>query len=176
MGFVGRFDESRKGMSVLLDALRLIAPTGPTCSCWWPAAVTRKTCGSAGAELRGPVVLGRVSEADKARCSSLDIYCAPNRRGESSDHPHRGDERRDPGGGQRSRCVPAGAGQRHRRGPDPGAMPAALAARCPGCSTTRAVGRAVRAGVGGWWPPTTGTSLARRILAVYETVAAARGR
>src|SRR6185312_1071221 len=29
IGFVGRFDESRKGMAVLLDALRLIAPTRP---------------------------------------------------------------------------------------------------------------------------------------------------
>ena len=44
IGFVGRFDEPRKGMSVLLDALRLlVADTGPTCSCWWPAAATRRS-------------------------------------------------------------------------------------------------------------------------------------
>ena len=86
IGFLGRMDEPRKGLSLLLDAychmaterpdLRLLV-AGPG-----DAEAVRR-------ELPRPirdrlVVLGRVSEEDKARFyASVDIYVAPNTGGES---------------------------------------------------------------------------------------------
>jgi phosphatidylinositol alpha-mannosyltransferase len=86
VGFVGRFEEPRKGMPVLLEALRLLADGRP--------AVRLLVVGSGDVEaLRraaGPgltdrlVVLGQVDDATKARAlRSVDVYCAPNTGGES---------------------------------------------------------------------------------------------
>jgi phosphatidylinositol alpha-mannosyltransferase len=86
IGFVGRFDESRKGMSVLLDALRLIVPSRPDLQLLVAGSGDEKDLReAAGPELAGALrFLGRVSEADKASMlRSLDIYCAPNIGGES---------------------------------------------------------------------------------------------
>jgi phosphatidyl-myo-inositol alpha-mannosyltransferase len=86
IGFVGRFDESRKGMSVLLDALRLMVPTRPALQLLVAGSGDEKDLReAAGPELAGALrFLGRVSEADKASMlRSLDIYCAPNIGGES---------------------------------------------------------------------------------------------
>jgi phosphatidylinositol alpha-mannosyltransferase len=88
VGFVGRFDEPRKGMDVLLDALReLPARVGG-------AEVRLLVVGRgdaegllrrAGPELAGRVdVLGPVDDATKAAAlRSMDVYCAPNTGGES---------------------------------------------------------------------------------------------
>lgn len=86
IGFLGRFDERRKGLPVLLEALARIAPEHP--------CLTLLVAGRGdGAELLeglpeilvGRVrVLGEISEDDKARMlASIDIYCAPNLGGES---------------------------------------------------------------------------------------------
>ena len=86
VGFVGRYDEPRKGMAVLLDALARIAPDRP--------GLRLLVAGRGDAEdllgdlppaLAGRVdLLGQVSEADKARMlRSVDVYCAPNLGGES---------------------------------------------------------------------------------------------
>nr|WP_240189174.1 glycosyltransferase family 4 protein [Nakamurella flavida] len=86
IGFIGRYDEPRKGMDVLLEALRLLAPHRPD--------LRLLVAGGGDAEelleKAGPalaphlVMLGRVSEADKASMlSSVDVYCAPNTGGES---------------------------------------------------------------------------------------------
>jgi phosphatidyl-myo-inositol alpha-mannosyltransferase len=86
VGFVGRFEEPRKGMPVLLEALRLLADGRP--------AMRLLVVGSGDADaLRraaGPgltdrlVVLGQVDDATKARVlRSVDVYCAPNTGGES---------------------------------------------------------------------------------------------
>lgn len=86
IGFVGRFDEPRKGMAVLLDAFRLVAPTHP--------GLRLLVVGSgdvdelkvaAGPELADRLVLlGQVDDATKARAlRSVDVYCAPNTGGES---------------------------------------------------------------------------------------------
>ena len=85
VGFIGRYDEPRKGMPVLLGALAALARTGPGCGCWSPAGATRTTRGDLPAALAGRVdLLGQVSEADKARMlRSVDVYCAPNLGGES---------------------------------------------------------------------------------------------
>lgn len=86
IGFVGRFTEPRKGMDVLLDALRgiigelpdlrlLVIGRGET------EALRRQ----AGPELAGHLeFLGQVDDATKARAlRSVDVYCAPNTGGES---------------------------------------------------------------------------------------------
>jgi phosphatidylinositol alpha-mannosyltransferase len=86
VGFVGRYDEPRKGMGVLLDALARIAPDRP--------GLRLLVAGRGDAAdllaglppaLAGRVdLLGQVSEADKARMlRSVDVYCAPNLGGES---------------------------------------------------------------------------------------------
>ncbi|MBA3292503.1 MAG: glycosyltransferase family 4 protein [Geodermatophilaceae bacterium] len=86
IGFLGRFDEPRKGLPVLLDALAQIAPEHPD---------LRLLVAGRGDEsdfldelpdvLADRVtLLGEISEGDKARLlASIDIYCAPNLGGES---------------------------------------------------------------------------------------------
>ena len=86
IGFLGRYDEPRKGLPVLLEALRevvghhpgvrlLVAGRGD------PDALTDLV----GEDLRGHVtLLGELSEGDKAAfLRSVDVYCAPNLLGES---------------------------------------------------------------------------------------------
>lgn len=86
VGFVGRYDEPRKGMQVLLDGLATLAPDRP--------GLRLLVAGRGDADelladlppaLAGRVdLLGQVSEADKARMlRSVDVYCAPNLGGES---------------------------------------------------------------------------------------------
>ncbi|GAA1775968.1 MULTISPECIES: glycosyltransferase family 4 protein [Streptomonospora] len=86
IGFLGRLDEPRKGLGVLLDAfdslarerpgLRLLI-TGP--------GDTDEVRERVAPELRDRVVcLGRVDEVDKVRAyHSVDVFCAPNLGGES---------------------------------------------------------------------------------------------
>src|SRR5690606_4427581 len=86
IGFLGRMDEPRKGLAVLLEAfndlgrrrrdLRLLL-AGPG-----DAAEVRARVAP---DLRDRVtVLGRVSDTDKARVyRSVDVFCAPNLGGES---------------------------------------------------------------------------------------------
>jgi phosphatidylinositol alpha-mannosyltransferase len=86
IGFVGRYDESRKGMAVLLDAMRLMVPLRPELRLLIAGSGDEKDLRElAGPELAGALrFLGRVSDADKASMlRSLDIYCAPNIGGES---------------------------------------------------------------------------------------------
>lgn len=86
VGFVGRFDEPRKGMPVLLDALRRLAPHRPDVRLLvvgrGDAAALRR---AAGAELADRLqVLGAVDDATKAAAlRSMDVFCAPHVGGES---------------------------------------------------------------------------------------------
>lgn len=86
VGFIGRYNEPRKGIDVLIAALDLLAPSR--------ADLRLLLAGRGDAEdflARLPrsladrvVLLGMVSEADKARMlRSVDVYCAPNTGGES---------------------------------------------------------------------------------------------
>ena len=86
VGFLGRYDEPRKGMPVLLDGLARLAPGRPE--------LRLLVAGRGDADdllselppvLTGRVeLMGQVSEADKARMlRSIDVYCAPNLGGES---------------------------------------------------------------------------------------------
>jgi phosphatidyl-myo-inositol alpha-mannosyltransferase len=81
VGFIGRFDEARKGMDVLVAALEALAPERPR--------LRLVVAGRGDAEqfrsqlpvaLGGRVdMLGQVSDADKARMlRTVDVYCAPN--------------------------------------------------------------------------------------------------
>jgi phosphatidylinositol alpha-mannosyltransferase len=86
VGFVGRYDEPRKGMAVLLQAMSILAAARPDLRL---LVAGRGEAGalraSLPAGLAGRVqLLGQVSEQDKARMlRSVDVYCAPNVGGES---------------------------------------------------------------------------------------------
>jgi phosphatidylinositol alpha-mannosyltransferase len=86
VGFLGRFDEPRKGLPVLLEAMRTVVRRYPG------ARLLVAGRGDAdeiraliGEDLRASVsLLGELTEADKAAfLRSVDIYCAPNLLGES---------------------------------------------------------------------------------------------
>jgi phosphatidylinositol alpha-mannosyltransferase len=81
IGFIGRFDEPRKGMDVLVGALEQLAPERP--------GLRLLVAGRGEADefldgvpgiLRDRIdLMGQVSERDKARMlKSVDVYCAPN--------------------------------------------------------------------------------------------------
>jgi phosphatidylinositol alpha-mannosyltransferase len=179
IGFLGRFDEPRKGLPVLLEAMRTVVGKHPGARLLiagrGDAADVRELVGE---DLRPHVVLlGELSEEDKAAfLRSVDVYCAPNLLGESF-------------GVVLIEAMAAGApivasdldafagvleqgeaGVLVRRG-DPGALAAALddllsdPARRAELSVTGA-----RVAAGYDWDV-----LARRILAVYETVVPAEG-
>ncbi|RZQ65540.1 glycosyltransferase family 4 protein [Amycolatopsis suaedae] len=86
VGFVGRYTEPRKGMPVLLAALRPLLAELPDLRLVVVGkgeedALRRE----AGPELAGHIeLLGQVDEPTKARAlRSVDVYCAPNTGGES---------------------------------------------------------------------------------------------
>ena len=88
IGFLGRMDEPRKGLSVLLKAFETLGSrTARARGCWSldraddPEEVLQRVP----AELRDRVVLlGQINDEDKVRAlHSVDVYCAPNTGGES---------------------------------------------------------------------------------------------
>jgi phosphatidyl-myo-inositol alpha-mannosyltransferase len=86
IGFLGRFDEPRKGLPVLLEAMRSVVHRYPGARLLiagrGDAEEVRELIGE---DLRPHVaLLGEISEADKAAfLRSVDVYCAPNLLGES---------------------------------------------------------------------------------------------
>lgn len=96
MMFLGRFDEPRKGLQVLLAALPVIAQSVPTVELIVAGGgevealeqrldrlgISHTTgWGDSSATVR---IVGRISDEDKARClAASDIYVAPNTGGES---------------------------------------------------------------------------------------------
>ena len=86
VGFVGRYDEPRKGMAVLVHALAALAPERPGLRLMVAGRgdedAFRESLPAALADRVD--MLGLVSEEDKARMlRSVDVYCAPNLGGES---------------------------------------------------------------------------------------------
>ena len=176
--FLGRFDEPRKGMAVLLA--RAAAPgraRSPTSRSWSSAAATRTSCARRPANSPEHLrFLGQVDDAAKASAMrSADVYCAPNTGGESFgivlveamaagtavvaselDAFRRVLEDGDRG--------PAGAGRR-RRGAGRGADRGAGRRRRRASATSRPAAEAVRRY--DW------SVVAGQILRVYETVAGA---
>ncbi|SEB32711.1 phosphatidylinositol alpha-mannosyltransferase [Amycolatopsis lurida] len=86
VGFVGRYTEPRKGMGVLLEALRMLLPAFEELRL---LVVGRGDADQlrreAGPELAPHIdLLGQVDDETKARAlRSVDVYCAPNTGGES---------------------------------------------------------------------------------------------
>jgi phosphatidylinositol alpha-mannosyltransferase len=86
IGFLGRYDEPRKGLPVLLDAMRTVVRKHPGARLLiagrGDADEVRELIGD---DLRAHVgLLGELSEEDKAAFfRSVDVYCAPNLLGES---------------------------------------------------------------------------------------------
>jgi phosphatidylinositol alpha-mannosyltransferase len=86
IGFIGRIDESRKGMPVLLEAFQAIVAARPRARL---LVVGRGDAEEAvqflPPEVRDNIIfLGMVSDEEKAAMlRSVDIYCAPNTGGES---------------------------------------------------------------------------------------------
>jgi phosphatidylinositol alpha-mannosyltransferase len=86
IGFLGRFDEPRKGLPVLLEAMRTVVRRHPGARLLIAGRGNADELRSLiGPELRASVaILGELSESDKAAfLRSVDIYCAPNLLGES---------------------------------------------------------------------------------------------
>lgn len=86
VGFIGRYDEPRKGMPVLLEAMAALAPHRPGLRL---VVAGRGESEEFLADLPPALhdrvdLLGVLSEADKAALlHSVDVYCAPNTGGES---------------------------------------------------------------------------------------------
>ena len=86
IGFLGRMDEPRKGLSVLLRAFELIGPERPGLRLLIAGpGDTSEVTTRVPRSLRDRVVLlGQVSEAVKVQVyHSVDVFCAPNTGGES---------------------------------------------------------------------------------------------
>jgi phosphatidylinositol alpha-mannosyltransferase len=86
IGFLGRYDEPRKGLPVLLEAMRTVVRRHPGARLLIAGrgdpAQARALIGE---DLRAHVaLLGELTEKDKAAfLRSVDVYCAPNLLGES---------------------------------------------------------------------------------------------
>jgi phosphatidylinositol alpha-mannosyltransferase len=86
IGFLGRFDEPRKGLPVLLEAMRTVVRRHPGARLLIAGrGDADEVRGLIGEDLRAHVVLlGELTEEDKAAfLRSVDVYCAPNLLGES---------------------------------------------------------------------------------------------
>ena len=86
LGFLGRMDEPRKGLDVLLRAFEMLAARRPGLRLLIAGpGDADNAVEKVSAPLRERVImLGQVSEDDKARVyHSVDVFCAPNTGGES---------------------------------------------------------------------------------------------
>ncbi|WP_113704829.1 glycosyltransferase family 4 protein [Nonomuraea lactucae] len=86
IGFLGRMDEERKGLPILLEAFAALARDRPRLKLLIAGPGDAKdVLDRVPKEFRDRVtVLGMVSETDKIRAyHSVDVFCAPNTRGES---------------------------------------------------------------------------------------------
>ncbi|HEY1673104.1 MAG TPA: glycosyltransferase family 4 protein [Streptosporangiaceae bacterium] len=86
IGFLGRMDEPRKGLAVLLEAFAILGAERPGLRLLIAGpGDTAEALEQVPAALRDRIVLlGQVSEDDKVRMlHSVDVFCAPNTGGES---------------------------------------------------------------------------------------------
>ncbi|MFM2144559.1 MAG: hypothetical protein RI899_347 [Actinomycetota bacterium] len=86
LGFIGRFEEPRKGLSVLVDALPIISRFAPDVRVFIAGpGEADEVIKSIDPQLRSRFTfLGRITEQDKANfLASISLYIAPNTGGES---------------------------------------------------------------------------------------------
>ena len=86
IGFIGRFEEPRKGLQILIDALPIISRFVPDVKVLIAGpGESAEILKSTNSQLRSKLsFLGRISEADKGSfLKSIDLYVAPNTGGES---------------------------------------------------------------------------------------------
>ena len=86
VGFLGRYDEPRKGLPVLLDAMRTVVREHPGAQLLIAGRGDPDALRDLVGEDLAPHVslLGELTEAEKAAfLRSVDVYCAPNLLGES---------------------------------------------------------------------------------------------
>ena len=86
LGFLGRMDEPRKGLDILLAAFTLLAPERPELRLLIAGRGDREDAlYQVPAPYRDRVILlGQVSDEDRVRMlHSVDVFCAPNTGGES---------------------------------------------------------------------------------------------
>jgi phosphatidyl-myo-inositol alpha-mannosyltransferase len=85
LGFLGRMDEPRKGLDILLAAFALMAPERPELRLLIAGRGDGEVLDQVPAGLRDRVVLlGQVSDDGRVRMlHSVDVFCAPNTGGES---------------------------------------------------------------------------------------------
>ena len=86
VGFVGRFDEPRKGTPVLLEALRRLEPDYPDLRLLLVGRGDTKALREAAGSSLAPRLdcLGQVDDITKARAlASVEVFCAPHVGGES---------------------------------------------------------------------------------------------
>lgn len=86
IGFIGRFDEPRKGMPILIEAFSALIDDHPELKLLVAGTgdAEELLAGLAPEVAARIELLGRVSDEDKARLlASVDVYCAPNTGGES---------------------------------------------------------------------------------------------
>lgn len=86
LGFIGRFEEPRKGLAVLVDALPIISRFAPDVRVFVAGpGDTKDVIESIDPQLRSRITfLGKISEQDKANfLASISLYIAPNTGGES---------------------------------------------------------------------------------------------
>jgi phosphatidyl-myo-inositol alpha-mannosyltransferase len=86
LGFIGRFEEPRKGLSVLVDALPIISRFAPDVRVFIAGpGESDEVIESIDPQLRSRFTfLGKISEQDKANfLASISLYIAPNTGGES---------------------------------------------------------------------------------------------
>lgn len=85
IGFIGRFEEPRKGMATLLEAVRLLLPDRPNLQLLVAGTGEVRDLLAGAGEVAGHIrPLGLISTAQKASLlHSIDVYCAPNTGGES---------------------------------------------------------------------------------------------
>ena len=86
LGFIGRFEEPRKGLSVLVDALPIISRFAPDVRVFIAGpGESEEVIKSIDPQLQSRFTfLGKISEQDKANfLASISLYIAPNTGGES---------------------------------------------------------------------------------------------
>lgn len=85
IGFIGRFEEPRKGMATLLDALRILLVDRPDLQLLVAGSGDEKELLEQAGDFADHVrILGLISTQEKASLlHSVDLYCAPNTGGES---------------------------------------------------------------------------------------------